>query len=375
MRGELPPTVDRESSAASAFWWRLADNTFRRWFLFLLPIVLFAGLGVLQSTKTLEVYRSDGLLNVTSNPLVDDPVIGGAPVQFWETPSDVTSRTLDEQLQTDAFVETVAEGAGLLDAVNTGFLELDVVRASVWASSSGSSLVTVSATWADPETSLALVQATVNGYQAYIADTVATEANEAVDFYTEQLAGYEADVQAAKDALTTFADALPELEDGEEMALADSLELGQLTNEVQAAELKVTTTEENIENAQLNVRASRSEAGRSLTVVDPPELPTAPESTTIDRLITIVSYTVLGIAVAVAALLVSTVLDRSIVSHRDLVSLPGVSFVAAVPVVRSLRDPAASSGRLGGRKKRRTRRVEPPAPDVEPVDEPVRAGV
>lgn len=371
MRGDVPPTSEQRSSAAAAFWWRLTDNVFRRWFLFLLPVVVFAGLGVFQSTKTLEVYRSSGRLSVTSNPLVPDAVVSGAPAQFWETPGDVTSRTLNEQLRTDSFIEEIAERSGLTEAVTTGLLELEIIRANVWTSVNGGTLVSVNATWADPATSLALVEATIAGYQDYIAQAVASESREAVDFYTEQLVDLEADVTAADTALREFVATLPDLESGETLPFLQQTELDRLSTDLKTAEDKVTATEDEIDRAKLNVRTAQSDAGRSLTVVDAPTLPSAPESTIIDRIVTIISYTVLGLAVAVAALLVSTVLDQSVVSHRDLATISGVAFVATVPLVRTMRS-QAGGGKTSGR---RSRRSAPPDDVVEIPVEPERAVV
>ena len=381
MPSDVPPGSDPQPSSASAFWWRLADNACRRWFLFLLPVVVFAGLGAYQSTQALEVYRADGRLNSTGNPLVPDAVVGGAPAQFWETPADITSRTLNEQLLTDSFVEDIAELAGLGPQLDTGFLGLGAIRANVWTSTSGSSLVTVSSTWGDPQTSLALVEATIAGYQEYISETVASDAREAVAFYSEQLVGLREEVDAANATLTEYVANLPELEDGEQIAYLDQLGLERLTDALTAAEARVLQTESEIEAAELNVRTAESDAGRSLTVIDPPEMPFAPESTIIDRVVTVISYTVLGIAVAAAALLVSTVLDRSIVSKRDLVALAGVSFVAEVPVDRGLatsRNASRRRGRSGsGRSRGGRRKAKPPAPveETEDVDTAERAGV
>ncbi len=349
MSVDVQPPPDPQTSPASAFWWRLTDNAFRRWYLFLLPVILLAGIGAFQSTKTLEVYRADGRLNATGNPLVPDAFVGAAPATFWDTPSDITSRMLDEQLLTDSFVEDIAVRANLMYAIENGLLDVGIIRSSVWTSTSGSSLVTVSATWDDPATALALVEATITGYQGYITETVASDSREAVDFYSEQLASLQADVVAAQTTLSAYVADLPVLDDGEEVGLIDALELERLTTALTNAEAKVQATEDEIEAAELSVRTAESDAGRSLTVIDAPLLPVAPESTIIERLSTIVSYTVLGLVIGISALLVSTVLERSIVSERDLVALTGVSFVAAVPVLRTLNGP---SGRGRRRQKR-----------------------
>lgn len=324
---------DGRSSArvASAFWWRLTDNAFRHLIWFLIPPLALAALGVLQASKTLQLYEASGVLSASSNPLVPDQVAPGAPAQFFESTADAASRTINEQLRTDKFLEEVAESAGLGEAVSSGFLDLDVVRSSVWSTPDGTSLVQVRATWADPQTAFALVQSTIDTYQDFLAEAVASDASEAVAFYNEQLARYRSDVEAAEQELISFVAQLPV--EGEP-SVAESFQLQRLTDALSAAESKVVVAENEIESAELTVAQSRSEAGRSLTVVDAPKLPTSPESTLVAQAMTVIAYMLLGVVIAVAALLISTVIDQSVSSTSDLL-VDGVAFVATVPAIRS----------------------------------------
>lgn len=351
--------VQHQSRAASAFWWRLTDNAFRHLVWFLVPVLLFAALGLMQASKALQLYESAGVLSASSNPLVPDQIIPGGGAQYWESTAAAASRTINEQLRTDKFMEDVAANAGLGEVVASGFLELDIVRSSVWSFADGTSLVQVHATWADPQTAHALVQATIVTYQAFLGETVASDSSEAVAFYTGQLDQYQAEVERSEQALVEYVSRIPD--DGDP-SLAESLQIQRLTDDVRAAEGKVAGAQDEIEGAQLVVAQSKSEAGRSLTVIDAPRIPGSPESTLVNQAMTVVAYLLLGVVIAIGALLVSTVLDQSVSSPSDVL-IDGVALVATVPVVslatHVTRSKRRSATRSAGRKRTRTDESQP----------------
>jgi capsular polysaccharide biosynthesis protein len=92
-----------------------------------------------------------------------------------------------------------------------------------------------------------------------------------------------------------------------------------------------------IDRAQLNVEQAQSEAGRQLRIIDAPRVPTAPQSNTIKRLVTMFLFTLLGVLISLAALITTTVLDRSIRSRTQLAkALQSTNVTASIPELRSL---------------------------------------
>jgi hypothetical protein len=318
-------------AGGSAFWFRLTDNLFRRIGWWLLPIVAFTALGVSQAGNTLELYRSGATLSAVENPLVNSPVVGAATQQWWETPASATSRIINEQLRTDSFITKLAESAGLGDAIDQGFITNEIVRASIWATPTGDGILSVNATWADPQTSFELVSATIDEYQNYITESVASDAAEAVEFYSQQLESAMEERAAAERDLTEFIADFVGDESASDQPVIIQIEIDRLRNRVTAAEAKVAAAQASIEEAQLQVAQQTTRAGRTFSVIDQPSVPRAPMSTMLDRITTIGSYFVLGAVVAGAALLVTTALDRSVSSSADLLALNAVSLVATVP--------------------------------------------
>lgn len=316
---------------AAAFWWRLLDNLFRRIVWFLLPVLALTAVGVMQAGKTLELFESSGTMSATSNPLVPDQQTTVTGAQFWETPAEATSRTINEQLRTDAFLLDVATRAGVAEAVEANVITLEVVRESVWAVDDGNSLVKVNATWADPTTAFALANGVIDTYFDFVASTVASDATEAEAFYMEQQPIYETRLAQAQADLDAFVASVTAPGADEQVQVVTDLQLSRLTAAVAAAETELAELETNIENAQLEVTLSRSEAGRSLTVIDAPAVPSNPESTIVQRAATVISFGLLGAVISLAILLLTTMFDKSVVSPADLAELKYVGSITVVP--------------------------------------------
>ncbi len=337
--------VLRESAAdgaprragGQAFWWRLSDNLFRRLFWFALPVIALTVLGVAQARDTLALYRSTGTLSASTNPLVPQQPISGASAQFYESPGGATSRIINERLQTDRFLRAVADQAGLTSAIESGLIELDIVRESIWASANGDSILSVNAQWADPSVSYNLAAATIDQYETFLTETVASDSNAAEDFYTTQLEALNEEHEAAQAALDTYVRSLPDPEPGSSSyPINVQLEVERLNDKISSMEERIDAAQENVNAAKLARTQQTSEVGRSFDVIDAPRVPSAPESTLMAEAMLIASFLVLGLVIAAAALLVTTMLDQTVASAADLLSITGITTVATVPPARTL---------------------------------------
>jgi capsular polysaccharide biosynthesis protein len=340
--------VSRRGADGQAFWWRLTYNLFRHLIWFLLPVVALGAIGIVQASETLEYYRSTATLNASENPLVPDQADGGAP-GLWETPAEATARIINEQLGTNSFLDDIAERAGLSEPLDSGLLQANVLRRSLWATADGNSIMSVNARWSEPQTAYELANATVQAYRSYLSDNLTSNVSEAEAYYASQIDGYQADREEAEADLQQFLALLGNDEFSPvEQAQYDAL-LARLTN----IDDKITAAQTQIDSFVLQRAQSESEAVRSLKTVDEPEVPTAPESTLVDRITTVATFLVLGVIIAAIALVVTTVLDQTVASPADLLAIEGVSLVATVP---SLRFAGASGSRRSRSASRRSRR-------------------
>ncbi len=347
-----------------AFWLRVADNAFRRKWLFLLPVVLFTTFGLVQAGKSVPMYQSTGVLSAASNPLVIDQSVRGATFENFESAAEGTSRIINERLRTNAFTGEVARRAGLQEALETGLITLDSVRNSLWAEPGGNSLLRVNATWGDPQSSFQLVDAAIETYQDYLADTVARDSSEAEEYYRNLRDSAAAELEAAEDELTELLDRLPVLEDGDDRPIEDAILIENHNDRIEAAETKVLSAQENIDTAELAVLQSRSEAGRSLQIIDEPRVPVQPQATLMTKVQLLASMLVLGVIVGLAAVLVTTALDRSVGTAGELAAIPGITVVTTVPPI--------GAGSAAKRRKSKSKRkaTKDGARKLRPVEAP-----
>lgn len=331
---------------ARVFWWRMLDNLFRRLLWYVLPVVAFAAVGVIQAGNTLQLYKTSARLNAAGNPFVPDPARGVATPTGFETVAGALSRVINERIRTDDFTRSVATGAGLPDGT-----DLENVRESIWASASGASIVTINATWEDPETSYLLAESTIAEASAYLRDNVIRAAAAAESFYQSRVADLQQQREDLLAEYDAFVSGLPALAPGEDHPFSVEIQVGRLQSRLDDIDDRISSAQQDLDDALLSRAQLETEAGESFSVVDPPEPPSKPESTLGDRIALIGSFTMIGLAVAGAALLLTTAIDRTVNAPTELLTIPGVTLVATA-----------------GKRSRRSARNEP----VEPARSPGR---
>ncbi|WP_041298099.1 hypothetical protein [Ilumatobacter coccineus] len=296
-------------------------------------------IGVVLAGRVTAPYKATGTLSASSNPLVEGQEVRGTSIDFFESPAGGTARLINERLQTDAFIERIAEAAGLTESIEAGGLLLDDIRSRVFARDIGETLLTIEATWSDPETTAVLVAVTIEQYLDFVLTTVSEDAEAAVDFYEDRLA--EATAQAADAGLAydAFVRSLPVLAADAELPLSDQLQLSRLNDRVINAQSQIDDSSAAIEASQLSVIQSRSEAGKTLVMIDPPQVPLEPESTSSTQILLLGAFFMLGVVLAAATLLLSTRLDDSVQTAGDVETATGSHVVAAVPRIKALRPP------------------------------------
>jgi hypothetical protein len=342
-------SAGRDHPPSSDFTERLVDGFFRRWFLYLLPVVLLTAVGVNSARTMTGEFESYARLSATVNPYLDQPDIRGTELGYLETPAQGTARLINEQLQTDAFIDEVAARSGLTEAVSAGLLPRDVIRSRVRANASGQNNLTVSATWIDPPTALALVEATTTGYGEYLNEIAVADSIEAVQFWTERRQAAEDEAALAEESLNAYISDLPPLADGDERSTEQVLELGRLNAALDRALTAVRDGQGAIDEAQFNANQAASSSARELVVIDAPRLPLQPAPVRRDQMVAIATFGMLGVIIALAALVLTTATDRSLRTRSQLRLASNVDVVAVIPRVKQLRRRRRSTQPASGR--------------------------
>jgi len=333
-----------ENERGSDFTERLVDGFFRRWFLYAIPVVLFAGIGATSAQRIEGDFDSYGRLSVSANPYIAQPTIRGTDIAFFETPATGTARLINEQLQTDSFIDDVAARVGLADALENGVITRNELRGRISAGAIGNNNLRIGATWDDPDTAFRLVDAAIGNYIDYIVVVATVDSAEAVQFWTTRLEAAEADRTIAEDALEAYVSELPETADGQRTT-EEVFGIQRLNDVIDEAITSAAAAQGSIDDAEFAEVQARSESSRLLRVIDRPAVAEAPTSVKLDQLISLAMFTLVGLVISIAALTFSTAIDRSIRSRSQLVSLAGIDSVAVIPADKQIRRNDSRSGR------------------------------
>jgi uncharacterized protein involved in exopolysaccharide biosynthesis len=231
---------------------------------------------------------------------------------------------------TDAFAPTVAQNAQLSDALKSGQVTLDQIRSYVGASASGDNIVTISAQSPYPELSQKLANSLVQSYRTHVLDTETAGLSGAISFLTSEIADAQAKVDAANTAVDDYIQQHPSPVTGTRPD-DQTLQIQRLTDTVDSAQKQLDTLQGNLDQANLQLKQSQSDIDQRYQIVDTPATPSAPQAIKVKQLFAFVMFLFLGLAIAIAALIVLALLDHSVRTTADVVGIPGLKVLAAIP--------------------------------------------
>ena len=193
---QFPQSTESTPSAGPRlFIGRLLETFFRRWWLYLLPMVLLVALGASVIAGRGTRYHAAGVIQVNRDTLLEPDHVGRGNQNNtfgFDSPATYTSRQFNTLLGTDSFLDSVIKEAGLTTSVESGAL----THARSSAGRFGSplrvtNLIVVNASSRDPELSYRLASATIASYLQWQIDTDVTQSQSAEQFFESLLAPYQ----------------------------------------------------------------------------------------------------------------------------------------------------------------------------------------
>ena len=321
----------------SDFTERLVDRFFRHWFIYVVPVALFAAIGVYSANQVTSEFSSYAALSASTNPYVAQSEIRGTEIGQFESAASGTARLINEQLRTDAFVDELARRAGLTNALELNVITRDDIRSRTGADAAGENNLTVSASWGDPDTAVLLVEATIAGYTDYLSGIALADSDEAREFWTERKTDALLAAQTAEDELSDYLEQLRPIPDGQERNTEEVLSIQRLNSSLDRALDAERAAQGAIDEAQFAATQALSETSRQLLLVDAPDDSPNRAPVRRDQIQTFVVFTLIGLIFTFAALVLGTHLDRAVRSPSQLGQAAGGDRVIAIPRVKSLR--------------------------------------
>ena len=329
------PSDPTSSTGARLFIGRLLETFFRRWWIYAIPVVLLTALGAATVVGRAASYRSSGIILVNRDSQLNQLTAARGQNQLaFETIATYTSRQFNTLLGTDAFLKAVIKDAGLTSAVESGVITEQEIRGSLWAYARGDELVVINAATDNPELSYRLAGATIDGYLQWEIDNTVSQSQSTEEFFQGLLVPYQQRVDEASDALSSYVKAHPAAGQNGVRPADEQVEISALTQAVNNANAQLDTARSSLAAARLASAQTSTDVAQRLRVVDAPEQPIAPEPHRRKDALTLMFFMTLGALVSAAALVVATLLDRSVRYADEIETHLHLPVLATVPSSR-----------------------------------------
>ena len=309
---------------------RLFETFFRRWYFYILPLVLFIGAGVAQASSGTSGYRSGGVMSVAQDTVLSQLTQIRGEGFGYETPAAATSSDMNSLLGTERFLDAVIERAQITDALQSGLITELGVRQSIFATPGGDQLVQVVATTEFPDLSQRLASATIESFIAFEIEEKVSQSTAAEEFFDRQIRGYQREVDDAQSELDRFVEGVDATR-VEDQTLEEQIGVQQRQADVTAAETRLASAQQQSEAARLEREKTESDVRQQLRVVDEPQVPSAPESRRKDMIMTVAMFTFVGLLLTTGLVALAGVADRTFRVPDDVEHALGVKVVAVVP--------------------------------------------
>ncbi len=313
---------------------RMLDSFFRRWWLYLIPVVLLVGLGASKVAAAKSTYVASGTVNVASSTLLSTlSDVRGNPSYGYDTPATATGKQLNALVQTDQFVRDVAATAGLNGQLSSGLITLDQVRAAVTSFAAGPNVLKVSATYADPATAQKLATATINRYIEMVLGSEVSDSTAAQSFYSQLAAKYKSEVTTARQRLEDYFAAHPSTP-GKPRPDQEISDLSNLNSNATQAENRYNQAVGKSEDAQSSIQQVKSDINQRLRIVDAPQAGIK-QAQLKKSLLSFGMFFLIGLLLTLGMVVIATVLDRSVRNAVDVRDRLGLRLLATIPDVGS----------------------------------------
>lgn len=305
----------------------IAEAAFRRWWMLVLPLVLVP-IAVVILTRTTGAYRSVATVWVANPAGVTDGGVGSA--NPYLTAAQNQAQTLNDLLSTQAFRIEAAKAAGLLpgdpDPVVASRVAADL---AVRVGATGTNVLKISGDGATAENARRLVAGVIAAYQERITIELQRNSDAAQQYYTEQLAVAQRELDSRRAKLTAYLAEHPRAAiPGDPQSL--DLDYQTLLTQVDAQSKTVDGLRQSLQTVELKQAGASSVYTASFAVQDPPSAPLSPVPPSSSRKYGVpTAGLALGGLLGFAAIYATARTDRTVRTVKQLEGL-------AVPVLGSV---------------------------------------
>lgn len=348
----IAPTLvkDRVESLSPAMFtilslMRFFENLFQNIWLYTIPFILMMGAYAASFYILSDEYASRGVLFVQTETLIDQVAnLGDDNVSFFLSPSEQTAQEINELLNTDSFIRLVIKDTPLEAEMTAGDIAvrelIGDVRDAIQLNVLGANNVEVKVTWGDREVAWKAATATMNAYIDWKINAGIRDSFAAREFLEQLVPQYENEYRAAVQSLEEYLIQHPEPFRGDRPDI-EVLQIEQLRTAIQVADERYRLASDNLEQIRLEEVIIEGNTRQSYRIVDSPVIPVEEEGGLMRQIIIGMVFIGLGVILSILAVVINTLLDRSIrfpIESRSTVGLPVLSTVSKIPNMEQLID-------------------------------------
>jgi capsular polysaccharide biosynthesis protein len=325
---------------------RFLESYFRHRWLYLLPLLLMAGVAIFYFVTVKPTYIVRGVLYVQQQSLLASLTSLRSDGFSVLTPAEATAQELGDLLQTDSFIRALIQQTDLEATLGTGDMTIgetiEEVRKAVWVETQGPNQVRISAAWERPQVAYQLATASLESFIQWRINADRQESEVAQAFFAGLLEQYRGELELARVDLQSYLAAHPEQLRGKRPDV-EQLEIDRLKAAVDLAQTRFSSVLAKDEDARLAMAQAESDARQTYLLIDSPAMPTEPETSLRKVALNMLVYLSLGLILTVVAVAGGMMLDRSLtfpVDARNRLELPVLAMVPEAPAERRSRRQA-----------------------------------
>jgi len=307
---------------------KLVETIFHRYWAIVLPVILVPML-IIALTRSTPTYQSSAVVWV-SLPVVDSSVQLGHNNPYL-TPAQNQAQVLNDLISTESFRALIALDAGLVTASSSAEdVQWAATHLEVWATTSGTNLMSIVGAASSAKESQAIVAATIDNYLERATAELQRDSTLSAEYYTQQLAIAQQSLDERKAALSEYIRQNPRAVDPTNPASLD-INYRTLVEQVDGQTTLVTNLSSALQAVQLRQAAAPQTQQAAFAVQDPANLPTAPLPTSMTSKIGLpFAGVVFGLLVGIGYIYVSYRTDHTIRTAADLAEVD-VALLGSVP--------------------------------------------
>ena len=313
---------------------RVLDSFFRRWWLHLLPILLFTILGLIYYLVKPPLFISKGVVLVNKTTVLNQLTEIGNEGYVFVTPAQSTIDQLGELANTDSFIRSIIAQTSLETELQNDPEILDdlmaAVRQSIWAEAQGEQSVGIYGSWEDANIGLQLVNATIENFLQWHINRTKEDSSIALNFFNTLIGEYKQELDGARGALDDYLIQHPEPIRGERPEI-EKAQIKGLEGNIDIFYRQYVDALGKQENARLSTDKAESSVRQTYVLIDTPTLAEKPVASKLDNIISVAIFVILGGVFAVLSIIGGAAIDRSFRFPVDVQQFLHIPVLAVVP--------------------------------------------